>query len=248
MALSVALVGSLTAVAVASFVSAQDEVIVTAVDFEDGTTGTWTQSGDVTLEVVDLPEGGKALSIVDRDNDFEGIQSPTGIFEPGVTYTLSMRARLPEGTAGTPSVRFVAKPAFTWIGNTAINANDWTTITGTWTAPDDGTDPNQFQIYIGSDNLADPYTLLIDDILITRPGDTGTGPPPGTVVIDTDFEDGLDGWEPRDGGPGAPTVEITDIAHSGNAAALVTDRPNQGAGIGRDVTTLFEGGVTYELT
>src|SRR5690606_3579202 len=129
MALSVALVGSLTAVAVASFVSAQDEVTVTAVDFEDGTTGTWTQSGDVTLEVADLPEGGKALRIVDRDNDFEGIESPAGIFEPGVTYTLSMRARLPEGTTGTPGVRFVAKPAFTWIGNNAVNADDWTTIT-----------------------------------------------------------------------------------------------------------------------
>ena len=29
----------------------------------------------------------------------------------------------------------------------------------------------------------------------------GTPPPGGEVVIDTDFESGLDGWVPRDGGP-----------------------------------------------
>src|SRR5690606_38418069 len=76
----------------------------------------------------------------------------------------------------------------------------------------------------------------------------GSGPVPGTIVIDTDFEDGLDGWVARDGGPGAPTGEISDVAHGGAAAALVTDRVNQGAGIGHDVTDLFEGGATYELT
>src|SRR5690606_37603422 len=123
MAISVAPAGSLTAVAISSMVSAADEVTVTAMDVEDATTGTSTQSSDVDLEGPDLAEGGKALRIVDRDNDFEGIQSPTGIFEPGVTYTASMRARLADGTAGTPGVRFVAKPTFTWIGNAAVNAD-----------------------------------------------------------------------------------------------------------------------------
>jgi endo-1,4-beta-xylanase len=235
-------------VGLAPAASAADAVTVSAVDFEDGTTGTWTQSGDVTLDVVDLAEGGKALRIVDRDNDFEGIQSPAGIFRPGTTYTLSMRARLADGTAGTPGVRFVAKPAFTWIGNTPVNAAGWTTITGSWTAPDDGTDPAQFQIYIGSDNLAAPYTLIVDDILITAPAGNGGGPEPGTVVIDTDFEDGLDGWVPRDGGQGAPTLELSSVAHGGAAAALVTNRANQGAGIGHDITGLVEGGATYELS
>ncbi|GAA4472279.1 endo-1,4-beta-xylanase XynA [Phytohabitans houttuyneae] len=242
MAVCLAVTGS---VAVAGLAAGADTVTVSAANFEDGTTGTWTQSGSVTLEVADQPEGGKALHIVDRDNDFEGIQSPAGIFEPGVTYTLSMRARLPEGTAGTPGVRFVAKPAFTWIGNGSVSAAGWTTLTGSWTAPE-GTDPSQFQIYIGSENLAAPYTLIVDDILITAPGDGG--PEPGTVVLDTDFEDGFDGWVPRDGGQGAPALELSGVAHGGAAAALVTNRPNQGAGIGHDVTGQIEGGATYELS
>jgi endo-1,4-beta-xylanase len=245
MVLCLAGAGSVASVGLAPVVSAQDAVTVSAVDFEDGTTGTWTQSGSVTLEVADQPEGGRALRIVDRDNDFEGIQSPAGIFQPGTTYTLSMRARLAEGTAGTPGVRFVAKPAFTWIGNAAVNAAGWTTISGSWTAPDDGTDPTQFQIYLGSDNLSAPYTLIVDDILIQTPG--GGGPEPGTVVVDTDFEAGLDGWVPRDGGQGAPTLDLSSVAHGGAAAASVTDRANQGAGIGHELTGLVEGGATYEL-
>jgi endo-1,4-beta-xylanase len=248
-ALCLAAGGAAVAVANApAAADAADAVTVSAVDFEDGTTGAWTQSGTVTLDVADLPEGGKALRIVDRDNDFEGIQSPTGIFQPGTTYTLSMRARLADGTTGTPGMRFVAKPAFTWIGNTTVNAAGWTTITGSWTAPDDGTEPAQFQIYLGSDNLAAPYTILVDDILVTAPAGNGGGPEPGTVVVDTDFEDGLDGWAPRDGGPGAPTVELSSVAHGGAAAAAVTHRVNQGAGIGHDLTGLVSGGATYEFT
>jgi endo-1,4-beta-xylanase len=246
MVLCLAAGGSVVAGGLASVAAAEDAVTVSAVDFEDGTTGNWTQSGNVTLDVADQPEGGKALRIVDRDNDFEGIQSPAGIFQPGTTYTMSMRARLADGTTGTPGVRLVAKPAFTWIGNTPVNAAGWTTITGSWTAPDDGTDPAQFQIYIGSDNLAAPYTLIVDDILITAPAGNG-GPEPGTVVIDTDFEDGFDGWVPRDGGPGAPTLQLSPAAHAGAAAALVTNRVNQGAGIGHNLTGLVQGGATYEL-
>ena len=185
---------------------------VSAVDFEDGTIGTWTQSGDVTLTVAELAEGGRALRIVDRDNDFEGIQSPTGIFEAGATYTLSMRARLGEGTAGDADVRFVAKPQFTWIGNAAITADAWTTISGTWTAPAEGVDPAQFQIYIGSENLAAPYTIVVDDILITTEG--GDGLPPDFVP----------------GGAINPVPTPVSLAQgTGNVSALTfDDGPNPG--------------------
>ncbi|MFD2027986.1 endo-1,4-beta-xylanase [Promicromonospora aerolata] len=154
---------------------------VTAVDFEDGTTGTWTPSGNAGLDVVPdpAPDGaGKVLAIT-RAADYEGIQSPTGIFEPGSTYTFSMRARLPDpsepadptGPAPTPApttadVRFVMKPSYAWIGNTTIGT-DWTTVTGTYTA--DG-DPAELQAYLGSTDQDAPYTILVDDIMVTTSG------------------------------------------------------------------------------
>ena len=77
----------------------------------------------------------------------------------------------------------------------------------------------------------------------------GAPPPPGQVALSTDFEDGLDGWVARDSGSGAPTVEIvTDPVHGGAQAASVSARTSQGSGIGHDVTTVLEEGVTYELS
>ncbi|MDY0910241.1 endo-1,4-beta-xylanase [Microbacterium sp. CFBP9034] len=438
-----------------------EPVTVSSVDFEDGTTGTWTQSGAGTLSVVDV-EGGKALLVSDRAADYVGLQSPAGIYTPGETYTFSMRARLAEGTAGTAGVRFVMKPAYSWIGNTTMTADAWTTVTGQFAVPADA-DPAALQVYIGTADLAGPYSYLVDDISVTtedsdlpdpdvvpggapnpvptpvslaqgtgnvaaltfddgpnpgttpalldylkandlqavfcvigqnitapggadilkqivadghtlcnhsttyddmgslsaadaqqrmaqnlqiirtalgdpnakvpffrapngswgqtpgaavslgmqplavintindwatqdiptltanlraamKPGEvvlahdgggdrSGTlaavktvvserlaqgwtftlpvGAPPagGTTALSTDFEDGLDGWAPRDSGSGAPTVALTSAeAHGGVQAAVVTGRTSQGSGIGRDVTGILEPGVTYELS
>ena len=115
-------------------VLAADPDVISSVDFDDSTNGTWTQSGSPTLTYVDDGAGGMALSIV-RTQDFDGIQSPTGLLEHDVVYTLSMRARLPEGTAGSTNVRFVVKPQFTWVGNTTVDGSGWTTISGNYTVP-----------------------------------------------------------------------------------------------------------------
>ena len=131
-----------------SAVLAADPEVVSSVDFDDGTNGTWTQSGSPTLTYVDDGAGGMALSIL-RAQDFEGIQSPVGLLEHDVLYTFSMRARLPEGTAGSTNVRFVVKPQFTWVANTAVDGSGWTTISGTYTLPA-ADDPAQSQVYIGS--------------------------------------------------------------------------------------------------
>jgi endo-1,4-beta-xylanase len=216
-------------------------VTVSAVDFENGTTGNWFQSGGPTLTVVDV-DGGKALQVSNRANGFDGIQSPAGIFEVGVTHTFSARVRLAAGGPASSGFRFVMKPSFTWIGNTTVNADSWTTVTGEFAVPA-GADPAGFQVYLEAAEATATY--LVDDILITKPQ---TGPQPGETVIDTDFEDGLDGWGPRDGGPGAPTIRLTGGAHGGAAAALVTDRVNQGAGLGRDVTTVLDTAVTYDFS
>lgn len=163
-----------------------------------------------------------------------------------------MSLRLAEGTPATQA-RFVMKPAYTWIGDTAVTADAWTTVTGTYEIPA-GTDASELQVYVGTsdivvDGAAVAYDYLIDDLVISAEplGDPGEGPAPGTVLLGTDFEAGLGGWEPRDAGTGAPTVALTDVAHGGAQAAIVTDRTSQGSGIGHDVTDLLQAGVTYQL-
>ena len=68
-----------------------------------------------------------------RAADYEGIQSPAGILKAGVNYTFSMKAKLPDGTAGTSEIRFVVKPNYNWVANTTIDGNGWTTVSGTYT-------------------------------------------------------------------------------------------------------------------
>jgi endo-1,4-beta-xylanase len=224
--------------------AAPEIITVSAVDFEDGTTGTWSQSGGPTLTVVD-DAGGKVLEVTNRVESFDGLQSPAGIFAPGVTHTFSVRARLAPGGPAASGFRFVMKPDFTWIGNTTITADTWTTVTGQFTVPA-GADPAAYQVYLEAAEASAAYR--VDDILVTAPAGDPGGPEPG-IVRATDFEDGLDGWGPRAGNATPPTVQIsTDQAHGGTQSAQVTARDGQGDGIGLDVSDLTETGVTYDVT
>ncbi|MBF0815050.1 endo-1,4-beta-xylanase [Microbacterium paludicola] len=224
--------------------------VVETIDFDDGTTGSWSQSGGGagTLQFVEA-DTGLALQVTGRADDHTGIQSPAGAFDAGNRYTFTMSVRLADGTPDAQA-RFVMKPAYTWIGNTPVSAAAWTTVTGTYDVPA-GTDTSQLQLYIGTSDTGAAYDYLVDDLVIAAEplGDEPPteGPQPGTVLLEADFEDGLDGWAPRDSGSGAPTVALTDVAHGGAQAALVTDRTSQGSGIGRDVTEHMQAGVTYQL-
>ncbi len=220
-------------------------VTVTAVDFDDETLGDWTASGSPSLAYVDA-DGGKALAIT-RAADYEGIQSPTGLLQKDVVYTFSMRAMLPDDApVDATRARFVVKPNYDWVGDAEITKGEWTQITGTYTVPAAVTDLNAVQIYLGTADQSGAYTLLVDDITVTRPAGTGDHTP---VDLTFDFEDAtLQGWEPRDAG-GSPTVTVTDAeAHESVHAALVSDRDGQGDGIRLDVSEILESSVTYDVT
>ncbi|QKW13948.1 endo-1,4-beta-xylanase [Verrucosispora sp. NA02020] len=239
------------AVAVAPGPAAAAQTVLSS-DFESGSYAPWGARGDVTLAIA--PEGhdsDNSLSITGRTANWQGpATSATALFTPGTRYSVSAWVKLPAGTEGTAGVHFTVEstPAdggdntYTWIGDSvSAGADEWVRIGGDYTLP---TGLSAATLYVEAEGTT-PF--LLDDVLVTAP-DGGTGPAPGTVVVDTDFEDGLDGWGPRDGGPGAPSVTLTDVAHGGEAAALVSDRVNQGAGLGRDVTGLVEPGVTYEFS
>ncbi|MFD2765389.1 endo-1,4-beta-xylanase [Micromonospora eburnea] len=244
---STALIAAITA-APAPAAAAQT---VLSNDFESGSYAPWGQRGAVTLAIADEGhESDHSLSVTGRTANWQGpATSATAVFNPGTQYTVSAWAKLPAGTEGTAGVHFTveATPAdggantYTWIGGSApATAAGWVRIGGDYTLP---AGLSSATLYVEADGST-PF--LLDDILITAPDGSG-GPEPGTRAIDTDFENGLDGWGPRDGGPGAPKVTLTDVAHGGASAALVTNRVNQGAGLGRDVTSLLTAGVTYEF-
>lgn len=162
-----------------------EDVVISSVSFDDGTTGDWVDSGGATLDYVADDEGGLALAVVDRSADYVGIQTPAGLldgFAAGDLLTFSMQVRLAEGTPAS-SARFVMKPAYTWIGNTNITADAWTTVTGTYTVPEDAAD---LVAYIGTSDLDGPYTYYVDDIVVAAPSDEGdaSSEPPLSDTVD----------------------------------------------------------------
>lgn len=241
-------------VAIGTAAGAAEPEVVLSASFDDGTLNGWTPSGDVELGYVEV-DGGRALQVTDRTLDYEGIESPALDVTAGTTYTFTMKARLAEGTDGTADVRFVAKPDYTWIGDTTIDADGWTTVTGTFTPTAD----ESRTVYLGTSHLSGdtaaagdpgtPYTYLVDDVEVTAtPADPGTGEPPAQVDLTFDFEDGtLQGWEPRATQEGAATVEVVGSgAHGGDHAARVADRVHQGQGIQLPVTDVLTPGAQYE--
>lgn len=226
---------------------------VVANDFSTPSLGdALTQSGG-DGSTLDYADG--ALVVHGRDADYVGIQTAPGILEPETTYTVSARVRLAAGTPDTQA-RWVGVPGYTWIGDTTISAEEWTTVAGTWTSP---ATTDSVRLYLGTADIpgADAYTYLVDDVIVTAadgdPGtDPGTGPQaPGTVLIDSTFDDGaLGAWQPRVGSGGAgPTVEVvTGGADESPHAALVSERTHEGDGILLDVTDTLLAGQTYAFS
>ncbi len=208
---------------VAPAARAADPVTVLATDFEDGTWDPWTQNGGGSLSVVDA-DGDKALLVSNRANDYDGIKAPGNLLQPGGQYTFSMKVKLADGTAGSAGVRFVVEPAGTWVGNTTMTADAWTTVTGTYTAPA-GADPTKLRVYVGTGALDAPYGYLVDDIVITGP----PAAPPSSKVSAEDFEDG--DWSPWTQS-GGPTLSVV-AADGGGKSLLVENRANDYDGSSR---------------
>ncbi len=216
---------------------------VSAVDFEDGTMGTWTASGPPALAVIDDPTGGpgKVLSVSGRTEGWHTVQSATGLFDEGEEYTLSARVN----TAVAGQARFIVKDGYHWVGNTDTAAGAWTTVSGTFTADADDT-----QVYI--EVAPGTSDFLLDDVVIEQAGGGGENPQePGTVLIDGTFDDGeLGGWSPRAGSDtSAPATTVVAGGAADTAfAAEVSNRTHEGDGIQLDVAGTLLAGQTYALS
>ena len=216
---------------------AADPEIISSVDFDDGTTGTWTQSGSPTLTFVDDGAGGQALSIL-RAQDFEGIQSPTGLLEHDVVYTLSMRARLPEGTAGSTQVA-AGRQAQLHVGRQRHDRRLRLDHDQRHVHPARRGRP---RAQPGLRRQHPPGRAVHDPR--RRHPDHGAR---GTAADGDGPEHRLRGRPRRLGParrrPGRPDRRLTtDESHSPTHAALVSDRTSQGDGIGHDVTGIMDPG------
>ena len=221
------------------------DVTVWDVNFDDGTTGAWSQSGGPTLSYVADPDNAanQVLEISGRTNTWDSIQSPTGVLKPGQTYTASMDVRLPAGVAGPADIHLILDSdtptgnQYMWVpGSTSVTDAAWTTVTGTFTVPADATSPNtKLAIDTASGNATTSY--LVDNILVTTPS-------PVTTVWNVDFSAtpcSPDPWMQD----GSPTLTCTtDPDDATNQVMQVTDRTSSYFGLQSPAGVLTPG-TTY---
>ncbi len=234
---------TVTTAALTTSASAADATILSASFADDSWQTDWEQDGGPALSRVDV-DGDPALQVAGRTADYDGIQTKSGVAAakllPGVTYTLSMKARLAAGTAGSAGVRFVVKDdAYNWVGNTTMTADAWATVTGTYTAP--ASPPSDFKVYIGTGDVTGGgvYTYLIDDVLVTGPGAEGP-----TAVVSNGFEDAITPWRARNSTVAATTAE----ARTGAKSLLVSARGANWAGAEADLSGVLLDGEQYEIS
>lgn len=213
-------------------------------------TDSWGGRGATVGESTESRTGAKSLAVTGRTSGWNGAALDVStLFDKG-SYTVTAWVKLPAGAAATTGINMgVNQPGasneYPWLGSRlTVGADTWVQLTGTYVV-DEATPPTS--LYFESESATQDF--LIDDVTITTDVVCNVGPEPGSIAISTDFEEGLDGWGPRDNGTGAPTVAITTAdVHAGAQAALVSARTSQGSGIGFDVTKVLEPGATYELT
>lgn len=226
----------------------------TSIDFEDSTLGSWGPSGSPDIDFVEDPEDSSntVVALTERGEGWHTIQSAQGVFEEGVLYTATARVRtdgdnaLAHFTYNEPG----DSPRYDWVGTAPTGTDsEWIEISGSFTPGENAADG---KIYIELTDTVDDlhFDFLVDDIVITYLAPCGSGPAPGTVLLNADFEDGtLQGWVAREAGNGPHTVEVIDTdSHGGHYAAIITDRTSQGSGIGFDVTGVLEPGTQYEVS
>ncbi|WP_104180640.1 endo-1,4-beta-xylanase [Arthrobacter sp. B0490] len=198
--------------------NAEEPAVLLSEDFEDGAFGPLVQNGGAALSVVDA-DGDKALLVKGRTNDYDGVKTPADLLQAGGTYSFSAQVKLSAPAGTTTSARFVVEPAYSWVGNTTVTADAWTTVSGTFNAPA-GADPATLRAYLGTGDLGAPYDYLVDDVVITGtagPGDGGTWQPtPDPAFIP--------------GGATNPTsTPLATARGTGNVVALTfDDGPNPG--------------------
>ena len=249
-AVAIGVAGSVAAtVGTSAPARADDGDTVLSSDFEGTDTAPWQGRGATVGLSADARTGAQALIVTERTSSWNGAQvDVSDLFVEG-EYHVTGWVKLVEGEAATQVNFGVNQPGaeneYPWVGSrVAVTDSTWVQLDGYYTV-DPATPPAA--LYLESASAT--AQLLLDDVVITQQGGASNGPEPGTVLIDTDFEDdSLQGWAPRQPDSTTPTLSIVaDGADGTGLAAQVSDRDSDGDGLQYDVAGAGASGITLEF-
>lgn len=213
--------------------------------FENGTDG-WelrTFNGTASMKATsdDKASGESSLLVYDKANTTSGpMQDLTGKVQPGQKLHISAKVKYTTG----PDVRKFnvtmqygtndfagTDPA---AGYVDVTKGEWNTIEADYTVPQDA-DLSRVLVFVETSWTAeqDPENDLmdfyLDDVSILAEDYVD----PDELIVNGDFEDGIENWATQD--PGTITA-VTEEHASGNMAAKITDRTATASGPMQDIT------------
>jgi endo-1,4-beta-xylanase len=213
--------------------------------FEAGITGwsSWNGSS-LSASTAQVFAGSQSLLATARPNAAQFAVSPdlSGVLTAGTTYTV--KARVYHTGAAADTVRLASKvgcssgDSFPWIHNhTAVPANTWTELSGTWTIPAACTMTDVRIFFEGTAPGSDVY---VDEVKVV--------PPPGTSVnlmSNGSFESGITGWSSWNGS----TLSASSLqAHAGSQSLSATARPNAAQfAVSPDLSGVLTAGTSYTV-
>ena len=228
--------------------------------FEDGQTGGWMakpwgEPGTVVVSEDQASDGTRSLKFTDRPSkNSQPFLDLTGIMVSDHQYNISLKVRLGESSGAYHVASKINSPKldnpFPWImGNQIVTDDGWTTfeIKG-YEIPGDTT---EVLIWIEPDeSVPDDAApdIYIDEVrIVDVTPDAGPDDPVDTSGITSDFEDGVQGWEPR---LGSETVDVTSEANhtEGGAQSLKVTADRQYAGAKINALGKMSKNHRYELS
>ena len=222
-------------------VIAQSEVVLQN-DFEKGLDKWETRGERVSIKSSkdEAASGTKSMKISGRAANWQGAQlNVTKLLAPGNTYKFSVAVKLAKGES-PDEVKMTMQRGdsqFDGIGIVNANANEWTTIAGTFKSS--GGDA-YLLVYIEAKRANTLY--FIDDFKIEPLGDNI--PKQSGIILQNDFEDQTaQNWFVR-----GDNVQMFSSNASGSQSLKVTGRTQNWHGLALDVSPLIFKGRTYEFS
>ena len=210
---------ALLALALCFSVALAEEAVI---DFENGATGVFQQSGSCSVAVTGAiaHEGGKSLAVTNRSGnnwDCADLNAANAGIALGDTVTVSVWVYVDSDEEGT---FVIAKSGadYGWFGNATIPGKTWTELTATFTLEDDVN--IRFQNYGENWNTVNFY---LDDVTVTKAAPAVEAVPAESAMTTTvfDFEAGVPAQFIQSG---ACVPAAGSVAHTGAGSLHVTGR------------------------
>jgi endo-1,4-beta-xylanase len=204
-------------------------------EFEENTNGWYSWNGTLSTSNQLAVSGAQSLRSTNRNGNGPIATSLNGLVMPGKSYDVSMWTTVGGAAANvnvTQAVTCAGQTAYTWLINpVAVQAGQWTQLTGTLNVPDCAL--GDIQIFAEGPSGGD---LFLDHVSVRAKQ-------AANIVSNGTFESGTNGWYTYSGTASSTTAR----AHSGTHSLLIGGRTGNAPAV-TDLSQVVTKGASYNVS